>query len=123
MLDIELKRDAYKYGGTPYLASEQGKAQLKSEPVAAEETEENAIDKYVNSAQKAYQARSAFIAYALKNGYDSEYLTYFAMWFVASFGLIVIMRWALQKLALRDIERKHKEMFDKVVEEQLVGVL
>ena len=25
MMEIELKRDAYKYGGTPYIASEQGK--------------------------------------------------------------------------------------------------
>ena len=110
MLEIELKRDAYKYGGNPYIESE---AHLN-----AEEKGESAFEKYVHSSQKAYQARGAFIAYALKNGYDSEFFTYFAMWFVASFGFIFLIRWLLNKMALKDLDRKHKEIFDSVVEDQ-----
>merc|ERR1712083_73211 len=124
LLELELKRDAYKYGGTPYLASEHTKTQLNVELIAAEEEQqENAFEKFIHNSQKAYDARAAFVAYALKHGYDTEYLTYFAMWFVASFGFIMMLRWALNKLALRNEEQKLKAKFDEVVIQQLVGEL
>merc|ERR1712228_593691 len=125
LLELELKRDAYKYGGTPYLTSEHTETRLNVEPIAAkeEQQEENAFEKFIHNSQKAYDARAAFVAYALKHGYDAEYLTYFAMWFVASFGFIMILRWALNKLALRNEEQKLKAKFDEVVIQQLVGEL
>ena len=110
LIDLELKRDAYKYG----------KQETKEE-----ETTEGSVMK------KVYQARSVFIAYALKNGYNTEYMTYFAMWFVASFSLLAVINWALKKLAAaKDMDKKEKdkimgygELAGEMKKENLVGEL
>ena len=110
LIDLELKRDAYKYG--------------KQETQEEEETEGGVM-------KKVYQARSVFIAYALKNGYNTEYMTYFAMWFVASFSLLAIINWALKRLAAaKDMDKKEKdkimgygELAGEMKKENLVGEL
>ena len=53
-----------------------------------------------------YQARAVGIAYALKHGYDTEYMVYVLMWFVASFGFIAILSWITKKLAGRKEDDK-----------------
>ena len=110
LIDLELKRDAYKYG--------------KQETQEEEITEGGVM-------KKVYQARSVFIAYALKNGYNTEYMTYFAMWFVASFSLLAVINWALKKVAAaKDMEKKEKdkimgygELAGEMKKENLVGEL
>ena len=110
LIDLELKRDAYKYG---------------KQETQEEETTEGGVMK------KVYQARSVFIAYALKNGYNTEYMTYFAMWFVASFSLLAVINWALKKVAAaKDMEKKEKdkimgygELAGEMKKENLVGEL
>ena len=88
LVELELKRDAYKYG--------------KHEK--PEEAEEGGVMKRV------YQARSVFIAYALKNGYNTEYMTYFAMWFVASFSLLGLVNYALKRIAAgKDMDKQEKD--------------
>ena len=89
LVELELKRDAYKYG-----QREAENAQ------SAEESNENPIVK------KVHQARAVFVAYALKNGWNTEYMTYFLMWFVASFGLIAIMNLIMKRLASREMDKK-----------------
>ena len=89
LVELELKRDAYKYG--------------KKEAEIVQPTEESDENPVV---KKVHQARAVFTAYALKNGYNSEYMTYFLMWFVASFGFIAILNWAMKKIANRDIDKK-----------------
>ena len=86
MVELELKRDAYKYG--------------KREAEKIESTDENLIVK------KVHQARAVFIAYALKNGYNTEYMTYFMMWFVASFGFLAIVNLIMKRLAERNVDKK-----------------
>ena len=81
-----MKRDAYKYG--------------KREAEKIESTDENLIVK------KVHQARAVFIAYALKNGYNTEYMTYFMMWFVASFGFLAIVNLIMKRLAERNVDKK-----------------
>ena len=93
LIDLELKRDAYKYG-------------KQEKP---EESTEGGVMKRV------YQARSVFIAYALKNGYNTEYMTYFAMWFVASFSLLGLVNYALKRIAAA------KDM-DKMEKDKIMGV-
>ena len=110
LIDLELKRDAYKYG---------------KQETQQEETNEGGVMK------KVYQARSVFIAYALKNGYNTEYMTYFAMWFVASFSLLAVINWALKKVAAaKDMDKKEKdkimgygELAGEMKKENLVGEL
>ena len=110
LIDLELKRDAYKYG---------------KQETQEEEAAEGGVMK------KVYQARSVFIAYALKNGYNTEYMTYFAMWFVASFSLLAIINWALKRLAAaKDMDKKEKdkimgygELAGEMKKENLVGEL
>ena len=89
LVELELKRDAYKYG-----QREAENAQ------STEESNENPIVK------KVHQARAVFVAYALKNGWNTEYMTYFLMWFVASFGLIAIMNLIMKRLASREVDKK-----------------
>ena len=89
LIELEQKRDAYKYG--------------KQEKTEEESTEGGVM-------KKVHQARAVFIAYALKNGYNTEYMTYFAMWFVASFSLLGVINWALKKLAAsKDMEKQEKD--------------
>ena len=110
LIDLELKRDAYKYG--------------KQETQEEVSTEGGVM-------KKVYQARSVFIAYALKNGYNTEYMTYFAMWFVASFSLLALINWGLKKLAAaKDMDKKEKdkimgygELAGEMKKENLVGEL
>ena len=110
LIDLELKRDAYKYG---------------KQETQEEEAAEGGVMK------KVYQARSVFIAYALKNGYNTEYMTYFAMWFVASFSLLAVINWALNRLAAaKDMDKKEKdkimgygELAGEMKKENLVGEL
>ena len=88
LVELELKRDAYKYG--------------------KHEKPEEAVEGGVM--KRVYQARSVFIAYALKNGYNTEYMTYFAMWFVASFSLLGLVNYALKRIAAgKDMDKQEKD--------------
>ena len=118
LVEIELKRDAYKYG------KKETTTETDIEPIVTEGSEENTV------AKKVHQARAVFIAYALKNGFDSEIATYFGMWFVASFGFIAILNWTCKKMAAKDMDKKEKDKimgeFGEVKDEKkenLVGEL
>ena len=58
-------------------------------------------------------------------------MTYFAMWFVASFSLLAVINWALKKVAAaKDMEKKEKdkimgygELAGEMKKENLVGEL
>ena len=123
LLQLELRRDAYKYGQHPNAVTDENGFQVtyKSEPEATEEAE-GAVIKMIEGSQKVYQARAAFIAYALKNGYDSEYMVYFLMWIAASFSVIAILSW-INKLAGKRDEKQVIDHLDEVIKQQLVGEL
>ena len=58
-------------------------------------------------------------------------MTYFAMWFVASFSLLAVINWGLKKLAAaKDMDKKEKdkimgygELAGEMKKENLVGEL